>query len=223
MVVAQDMAMRKRQQIASSSKAMFIWVAAASVVVGFALVIGWFLTQQIIFREKVITEKNKTVTILQNNNKAATGLIDNVRVLETNPALNATKTQPNERALQVVLDALPADANTLALGASLQNRLLGSVVNAKVESLSVTQVGDSTSTTASHGAVQSIGFTAVVSSSDINAIRDVQKKLESSIRTIDIDSLKIEKSDASVTMTLQGHAYYLPERDLTLTEKVVKP
>jgi hypothetical protein len=71
--------------------------------------------------------------------------------------------------------------------------------------------------------VQSIGFTAVVSSSDINAIRDVQKKLESSIRTIDIDSLKIEKSDARVTMTLQGHAYYLPERDLTLTEKVVKP
>lgn len=215
--------MRKRQQIASSSKAMFIWVAAASVVVGFAVVIGWFLSQQILFREKVITEKNRTVTILQDNNKATTGLIDNVRVLETNPALNAAKAQPNERALQVVLDALPADANTLALGASLQNRLFGSVANVKIESLSVKQPGDVTGTAVSHGAVQSIGFTAVVTSPDINAIRDVQKKLESSIRTIDIDSLKIEKSDARVTMTLQGHAYYLPERNLTLTDKVVKP
>lgn len=223
MVASQDMAMRKRQQIASSSKAMFIWVAAASVVVGFAVVIGWFLSQQILFREKVITEKNRTVTILQDNNKATTGLIDNVRVLETNPALNAAKAQPNERALQVVLDALPADANTLALGASLQNRLFGSVANVKIESLSVKQPGDVTGTAVSHGAVQSIGFTAVVTSPDINAIRDVQKKLESSIRTIDIDSLKIEKSDARVTMTLQGHAYYLPERNLTLTDKVVKP
>ena len=223
MVVANDMALRKRQQIASSSRAMFIWVAVASVVVGFAVVIGWFLLQQILFRDKVITEKNKTVTILQNNNKATAGLTDNVRVLETNPALNAAKAQPSERALQVVLDALPADANTLALGASLQSRLLGSVPNVKIESLSVKQPGDATSTVASHSSVQSIGFTAVVTSPDINAIRDVQKKLESSIRTIDIDSLKIEKSDTRVTMTLQGHAYYLPERDLTLIDKVVKP
>ncbi len=220
MVAANDMALRKRQQIASSSRAMFIWVAVASVVVGFAVVIGWFLFQQILFRERVITEKDKTVTVLQNNNKAITGLIDNVRVLETNPALNAAKAQPNERALQVVLDALPADANTLALGASLQNRLFGSVANAKIESLSVQQPGDTTST--SQGSAQSIGFTAVVSSPDINAIRDVQKKLESSIRTIDVDSLKIEKSDARVTMTLQAHAYYLPERDLTLTQKAVQ-
>lgn len=222
MVAANDMALRKRQQIASSNRAMFIWVAVASVVVGFAVVIGWFLLQQILFREKVITEKNKTVTILQDNNKATTGLIDNVRVLETNSALNTAKAQPNERALQVVLDALPADANTLALGASLQGRLLGSVANVKIESLSVKQPGDTTSA-ASRGPVQSIAFTAVVTSPDINAIRDVQKKLESSIRTIEVDSLKIEKSDARVTMTLQGHAYYLPERDLTLTEKVVKP
>lgn len=223
MVATQDMAMRKRQQIASSSRAMFIWVAVASVVIGFAVVIGWFLLQQIIFRDKVITEKNKTVTILQNNNKATSGLIDNVRVLETNPALNTAKAQQNERALQVVLDALPADANTLALGASLQTKLLGSVPNVKIESLSVKQPGDAIGVKSSHGSVQTIEFTAVVTSPDINAIRDVQKKLESSIRTIDIDSLKIEKSDARATMTLQGHAYYLPERDLTLTDKVVKP
>ncbi len=212
-------AIRKRQQIANSSRTMFFWVAGASVIVGLTLVVSWFLFQQILFREKVISEKNKTVSTLQSNNKAAQGLIDNIRVLETDTSLQSVKAQDNERALQVVLDALPADANTLALGASLQNKLFGAVPNAKLESLSIQPISDTTGVSG----VQKISFSAVVSSNDPNVVRDVQKKLESSIRTIDIESLRIERSDTRVTMSLQGHAFYLPERNLDLTNKVVKP
>lgn len=49
-----DAAIHKRQQIEQSSRVMFLWVAGASVIVGFALVISWFLVQQIIFKERVL-------------------------------------------------------------------------------------------------------------------------------------------------------------------------
>ena len=52
-----DAAIHKRQQIEQSSRVMFLWVAGASVIVGFALVISWFLVQQIIFKERVLGEK----------------------------------------------------------------------------------------------------------------------------------------------------------------------
>lgn len=221
-----DAAVRKRQQISQSSRTMFIWVSVASMVVGFALVISWFLLQQIIFKNKVIDAKNQTVSTLQADNSAMPNLTNNIRVLDTDSSLNSVKTNANEQALQVILDALPADYNPLALGASIQQKLVGGVPNVSLESLDTTPQDNSgavSTATTGRSDRQSIGFSMTVSSSDPDALANVLKRFESSIRTIDIDNLSIEKTDSKFTMTIVAHAYYLPQRIIELTNKVVKP
>ena len=119
--VKKDQSAGKRQQIYKSGRTMFAWVAGASVIAGFAVVVAGFLIQRIVFESKVVVEKQNTVNTLQANNKAVDKLRDEIRVLNTNAALSSVKLNDNEEPLRVILDALPADNNALALGASVQS------------------------------------------------------------------------------------------------------
>ncbi len=119
-----DVAVRKRSQIAKANRTMFLWIAAASALVGIAAVVGLFLGQQLFYNEKVLAEKQKTATTLKQNLSAITELKQEILVLDTNTDLAKVRANPNDKALQVILDALPSEANSLALGASLQNKLL---------------------------------------------------------------------------------------------------
>ena len=210
-------AMKKRQVIANSNRTMFVWIAIMSAVIGICAVVGYFLFQQIMFKTKVTNELDNTSSILHENNKNAQTLIENVRVLETNQALNSAKAQPSEKALQVVLDALPADANTLALGSSLQQSLLTGVAGVTIDSLTVLPQGEAT---ASAG---QLPFSVVVRSTDASSLKDLLNRIERSIRIIDVDSVTLEKSNAGYTMTIQAHAYYQAEKTVQLKDKVVKP
>ena len=57
-----EVALRKRQQIDSSKRTMFIVVAVVALVSGIALVVSFFLVQQILFHGKVISAKQKNRT-----------------------------------------------------------------------------------------------------------------------------------------------------------------
>lgn len=208
----------KRKAIADSNRAMFLWVAAMSAVLGVCVVISIFLVQQIIFKGKVVAEMSKTAKTLTDNNKAAPELTQNIRVLETNAALNSVKANDEQKALQVVLDALPADRNTLALGSSLQQNLLADIGGLTLNSLSI----DNATTTQSSDE-NTIPLQFQVTSADANTMKDMLTKLERSIRTIDIDSLILERGDTSYRISVSGHAYYAPAKTIQLTEKVVKP
>jgi len=208
-------AMKKRQVIANSNKTMFLWIAIMSAVVGICAVVAYFLFQQIYYKGKVAAELDNTSTILTESLANAQTLIQNVQVLETNQALNTAKAQPDEKALQVILDALPADANTLALGASLQQKLLTGVDGVSVDSLIVLPQGDSSAQT------NQLPFTFVVRSKSASSLKDLLHRLERSIRTIDIDVISLEKNDNDYTMSVQAHAYYLNAKSVTLTDKVV--
>lgn len=208
--------MKKRQVIANSNRTMFMWIAAMSAVVGICAVVGYFLVQQILFKTKVANELDTTASILHQNNSSAQALIDNVRVYETNEALNSVKSQPEEKALQVVLDALPADANTLALGASLQQKLLVGIDGITVDSLSVSPIDAA-------GIEGQLPFTLTVRSSDANALKDLLRKFERSIRIIDIDTFSLEKGDKDYTMSIQAHAYYQSAKVIEPTYKTCTP
>lgn len=233
MASAKVTAIRKRQKIQDSNKAMFFWVAGMSVVVGFCLVVSWFLWQQIAFKNKVIDAKNDTVKTLRANNEAVPLLRDNIRVLETNRALNSAKAKNEDKALQVILDALPSEANSLALGASLQNSLADDISGLNIEVLSVSPSQEEMSEDASSLAASfvdesavggnAISFRMVVSSRNVNSLRDLLQRFEHSIRVIDISNLNLERSENSYTMTIDGHAYYEPARVIEMRKEVVKP
>lgn len=227
-----DVAIRKRTQITKANRTMFLWVAAVSAVVGVALVGSIFLIQKIAFNEKVLAEKNKTISILTNNNNNVSELEAQVRVLDSNQALIDSKAKPDDQAIQVILDALPPNANSLALGASLQNKLLAGVLGLSITSLQVDPVvgveslsSDSTitdvSTTSTLGQSQ-ITFRFTVRGSEA-ALKEVLTRLERSIRTIDITSLRIESQGSDRLLTIQARAFYEPARSVELKDKVVKP
>ena len=216
-------ALGKRQKIAKSNKTMFFWIAGMSAVVGICAVLGWFLVQQLIFHGKVVAEATHTVNVLNKNKKAVEKLREEVSLLEVNPALNSIKAEPDQKALQVILDALPADDNSLALGASLQQKLIGSVDGVKIDSLSAGQDTEVEAAGAPVDGVQVIPFTLVLSSPDVNKLKDVLANFEKSIRTIGIDSFTLDRNDIDYKLSINGHAYYKPAVQVELKDKVIKP
>ncbi len=227
-----DAAIRKRTQIASANRTMFIWVAGVSVVVGVALVSSIFLIQKLSFNEKILAEKDKTVSTLTKNNNNVSELEAQVRILDNNQALIDSKAKPDDQAVQVILDALPSDANFTALGASLQDKLLANIPGLTIESLQVDPVIGVESLSAD-AVVQSgssknsasqpqITFRFTVNGSE-TALKEVLTRLERSIRAIDVTSLRIESQGAGRLLTVQARAFYEPARTVELRDKVVKP
>ncbi|MBC7943585.1 hypothetical protein H7X68_03760 [Candidatus Saccharibacteria bacterium] len=227
-----DAAIRKRTQIAKANRTMFLWVAAVSALVGFALVGSIFLTQKLVFNEKILSEKDKTVSTLKKNNDNVAELEAQVRILDTNQALIDSKAKSDDQPIQVILDALPSDANSLALGASLQNKLLADIAGLTINSLQVDPVigveslsGDSAAQDASTTSVSDqsqITFRFAVSGGE-DALKEVLKRLERSIRAIDISSLRIESQGSNRVLTVQARAFYEPTRTVELKDKTVKP
>ena len=227
-------ALRKRQQIANANRMMFLWIAGVSVVVGIAVVASIFLVQKAMFNEKVLSEKSKTARVLEQNNRAVSELEDQVRVLNTNESLKRLMVAGESQPVQVVLDALPADANSSAFGASLQNTFLtGNGIT--LESLTVDPVfgvevasgteGQAVATTDGSGSDQIITFSFIVSTTSDNAdaLKNLLVKLESSIRPIDMTKVTIEAQRDRLNLRVDGRTYYQPSQTIDLTEKVVKP
>lgn len=223
-----DVALRKRTQIAKANRMMFVWVAGVSVIVGFALVGSIFLGQMLFFNERVLAEKDKTITTLKANNSVIDELEAQVRVLDANQALINAKAKSDDQAIQVILDALPSDANSLALGASLQKVLLANIPGLTVNSIRVDPVpgveslsSDATQDASATGFGNEITFQFSVSG-DEAALRKVLTNLETSIRTIDVTSLRIESQGSARIMTVEARAFYEPALIVELTDKVVK-
>lgn len=229
-------ALRKRTQIAMANRAMFLWVAGVSVLFGFALVASIFLTQMLLFNERVLLEKARTIATLKTDNGNISGLEKQIRVLDTNQSLIDSKANPDDQAVRVILDALPSDANSLALGASIQNKLLvnkdGSpITNLTLDSLQVDPVigieslDESSSvenaSTTSTGPQNEITFRFSVSGDEV-ALKQVLSNLEKSIRTIDVTSIKIESQGLVRTLSVQARAFYEPARVVQLKDKTVK-
>lgn len=223
-------AFRKRAQIAKANRVMFAWVAAVSVIFGVAAVGTIFLTQILLFNERVLQEKDRTIATLKQNNGNVKALEDQVRLLDTNQALIDSKAKPEDQAIQVILDALPSDANSLALGASLQNKLLAGISGLELNSLQVDQVAGLEYLSANDVVDNSsqsvdkqgeITFRFSVTGNEA-ALKQALKNLESSIRTIDIISLKIENQGSKLQLIVQARAFYEPSRVVKLRDKTVK-
>lgn len=219
-----DVALRKRAQIAKANQVMLIWVMIVSVVIGFSAVASVFLVNKLVYNQKVINEKNKTVSTLDKNLKSIDGLKDQIRALNSNAALQSVKAGQDDDAVQVVLDALPSSPNSLALGASLQNRILSGINGLTIEQLQVDTVnadGSSSSSSASGSTQQnSIPFRMTVVG-DVTALDEVLTRLERSIRTIDVTGLTIESRGNNQALIITAQAFYQPETTIQLKDKEV--
>ncbi len=235
-MATQDTAIRKRQQIANANRIMFIWVAAISALVGIAIVVSLFLVQKAWFNEKVLAEKSKTASTLVQNNKVIGDLKDEVRVLNTNQALKDSMNPGEDQPIQVVLDALPSEANSSALGSSLQEKFLNDPA-LTIESLNVDPVigveseidaniqdASTVAPTATTGDHQiTFRFSVSTNVTTASALKSLLQKLEHSIRAINVTSLTTETQGNRLVLTVDGHAFYEPAKTVDLKDKTVKP
>lgn len=219
-----DGIIRKRNLIAKTRKVVMFWVAGASCVLGAVAVISFLLIQNIVFNSKVITMKNDTAGKIQKNINAVPGLKGEVRVLNTNEKLRKVSLRTDSKPLQSILDALPADDNRLALGASLQQKLFNDVPGLTVDSLSVDPSASTGQIVAEEqlvGGVKELVFTASISG-DSNALKSALQRLEKSIRAVNVKSINATSAGSNVSLQITGAAYYLPAPNLELTRKEVK-
>lgn len=226
-----NVAFRKRNQIMKANRTMFLWVACVSIVFGIALVGIMFLTQMLLFNERVLAEKDRTVAILKSNNQNIKELESQILVLDTNQSLAKLKAKTDDKAIQVILDALPSDANSSALGSSLQDKLLSNVDGLILNSIKINPVvgvellqeEDAFINANNNGEYLQKNITFSISATgNESALKKALQNLENSIRTIDIVSLRIEGQGDKSIMTIDGQAYYEPERFVQLKDKVVK-
>ena len=204
-----EVAIRKRQQIDSSKKTMFIFVASAAFLAGIALVVSIFLVQQIVFHSKILLEKQNTISRLDKNLSSVDELKKNIRVLDTNTAL------------KTILDALPDNANADALGASLKNKFIDTTTGVTIQNLTVAQSG-SDSEGSESTPENAISFTMEVSG-PAEKLKELLTKLEASIRVIDLKTMEIQRNEDRLSLVVRGVAYYEPAQTIQLENKVVKP
>lgn len=226
-----EVALRKRSQIAQANRTMFIWIALASALIGIAAVVSIFLGQKLTYNERVLAAKQETVSTLDSNLAVVDDLKAEIQALDANSALLGVKANDSDQALQVVLDALPSEANSLALGSSLQNKLLAGVDgNFSLKTLEVKPV-DGVETMTSGTTIDAaaagepvdnkIRFSFSVEG-DQTALRQILQNLEKSIRTIVVTRLSLNTESGLLTMNVEGHAFYQPGKTIELKEVPIK-
>lgn len=213
MAIKDAASLRKRAQIAKANRTMFVWVACASIIVSAAAVLVVMMVQRASHNQKAISELSKTVSVLKRNNENISQLEGQIRALGSNESLLNLRMNDTDNALRVILDALPAEPNPSALGASLQTKLFG---NIKVESVQVMPLGE-----LNEESEHAISFQFTVKGS-ATQLKTLLTRLERSIRTIQIAHMKIESSGGEQSLTVNGRAYYSPAKVLELTDKSIK-
>jgi len=216
-----EVGLRKRQQIEKTGKVMFTWIVVASALVAVALVVSFSIVERLMFNQRIIGVKSATSSNLKNNNEIVEQLRENVRVINTNQDLLNTQRAESVEPVSVVLDALPAQANSSALGASLQKKLLKGVT---IESLVVDPIAEENGQLSVAGRNE-ILFSFIVSApaSEVDKIKDVIRKLEQSIRTINVRTIGIEQRSSRITLSVDAVAYYAPETTVDLKTTLKKP
>ncbi len=214
-----NVSLRKRQQIENTGKTMFMWVAIASAIVAIAVVLSSSIIERLIFNQTILSKKGETAANLKSNNAVVDQLRASIRERNTSQALLDTQRPNGAEPLSVVLDALPAQPNTDALGSSLKQKLLN-VPGVRIDTLDPGQVTDESE---SSSGLSEIEFSFKVSASNANGVAEVLRNLERSIRVFAPKQVVIEQQAGSISLTVTGTAYYAPEVKVELKEKAIPP
>lgn len=211
---------KKQSLIDKTRKSVIFWVAGASILIGALVVVCGIFVQHLMFNNKVIDTQKKTIATIAQNTKQVNELEADLRVKNTDEQLMQARSSSNAEALQTVLDALPADANRLALGASLEQKIFNNIPGLDVQSLSV---DSSTSSDGESGDIEGLGtltFSATISGTP-DALKLGLQRAERSIRALSIQTINGTSSSGNVTFTITGVAYYLQPVDLSLKQTEV--
>ncbi|NLA42985.1 hypothetical protein GX865_02420 [Candidatus Saccharibacteria bacterium] len=209
---------RKRSLIEKAKKNVFLWVGGAASVLSAVVVISSMLVQAIMFNRSVLDRKNETLKKIEKNIEVAPDLKADISKLDTNQELRLVRPREDASALQTILDALPADENRLALGASIQKKIFEEAPGVRIDALSVDPAGGIMTADIDEDGLQQVTFAVTVSGSP-DALKKGLQRLERSIRAFNITTMNGSTQDGDVSLQINGVAYYFPPANLELTIK----
>lgn len=216
---------RKRQQIESTNKQIFTWVAIAAVIVSFCVIALQFLGKEFLFNQKIINAKSETNQRLEDNLETAQKLKDNVNALLANSDLGSVKRNDGDAAksnLNVVLDALPVTGDATGFANSLQAVVL------PLSGVSIKELSTTTDQLAADADVPTadepteLPFTATITGSYEN-VHQALGDLARVIRPVNPTELTIRASDDTLQLSISGVTYYLPAETINVATKKVQP
>lgn len=215
----------KRALIDKANASMLAIIGVTSFVVTFSLVSCKALFSQSTYQGRVIKSKDTALRTLKQNNKNITSLVSSystfangaTNVLGGNPSGSGPLDGDNPR---IVLDALPSKYDFPGLVSGL-NRVLtqggykGIVIGGTDDEVAQQEAGTDVA------APVEIPFPLTIIT-DYNGARNLLLTLEKSIRPMYVDKVGITASSSNVTINVSAKTYYMPEKTLKISTKVVK-
>ena len=217
--------LKKRQQIQSANKTVFLWVTIASALVVIALVLAQFLIKESLYRNKVIGKMMGTNSTLQKNVESYTLLKGEVNKLLLNPELSRLRVEQDDVALQTIIDAMPTSLDRVALATSLQQSVL-SRSGVTVESLSTNANNggvevEGTVAEGVEGAIE-IPFTLRVSGS-YDQMKKLFEDINNSIRPISVKQIQMTGIGDKMQADISAITYYAEPKTTALKDEEVQP
>jgi len=224
--MATNITSSKRLQIDKANATVVVVTAVSSFVVVFSLVASNALLSQRSYQSRVINKKEQardqlkknidTVKSLKNSYSVFVGSTQNV--LGGNPKGQGDKDGNNA---QIVLDALPSSYDFPAIATSLEKLLSVNGLNTQSISGTDDELTQSNASTSATPQAVTIPFTVSVAG-QYDAIQNIVKVFESSIRPISVNSVNISGNDKSLTVSFQAQTYYQPATGLSIKTEDVK-
>lgn len=225
--------LNKRQQVAKANKAIFIWVAVASVVVTLSIVALQFLIKQGIFNQKIISQKSETNKIIVENIEKSKKLKVNIDSLVADTNLEASRAEDGDNNIKVVLDALPTTGDTTSFSNSLYNHIIAPS-GVKIDSIIAGDIA-ATTTVSTASAVAPVTtdpsasptptvlpFSVSIQGSSAQT-KSTLTNIEKVIRPMNVTVVNIRASSGILTTTISGNTYYMSASKIDLGKKTIKP
>lgn len=217
----------KRLAISKTNAQMVGVVAVAAFITVFCLVASNAVFSQNRYQARVISAKEKAhkqlVQNIDNYNNLATAYKAFDGASTNIIGGNKDGTGDNDGSnSKIILDALPSTYDFPALTSSLEKILTDN--NLKVTSITGTddQLAQQKNTSSANPQPVSIPFTFTISNASYASVTQLMNKLQQSIRPIQIDMLDVSGSQNNMTVTVTGHTYYQPAKNVSITKKVIK-
>ena len=212
----------RRSVLEASSRAMFLWVAGASILLVTVAVVMVYVFKQLQFNETVIKHETSAVKMLKENASSYNELKKNIDNLAANNALASVRSSQSADNLQSITDALAATSDASTFAASLQNIIaprsgvsLESVNIPSAEDLDQSGPSDTMSVKPTELEYQ---VDALGSYQSITAFLD---NLELTIRPVSVSMIQLTGTDNMLRARISLVTYYQPIKDFNITQKEI--
>lgn len=216
----------KRRLLSKANSTTVTITAVAAFVIVFCLVSSKTLLSQAMYQNRVASAKKQTVATLKSDIAATHNLVASYRafdgaaqnIIGGSNTGNGSNDGSNSK---IVLDALPSSYDFPALATSLEKIITGRGLTIQ----GITGTDDEIAQQDNQGSASPKPVPMPFSIEVSGKYDDIQKlvtDLQNSIRPFQIQTVIVSGSQDNMNLTLTAQTFYQPEKDLSITTKVVR-